>query len=639
MSNSDIEQIGTVKGHLPNGANLSGRISNGLSLSGHISIGSVASDFIIRMTIEVDGNNYTVTSCDKTTEQIDAAVASGQNIKAIAFDKFIMPLTQIMENGVSYTFGAFLGAFLVAATVDKNPESGTDEWQFYLMPIAADIVEYSNASMPRISTVGEALDELVPNSHTHSNKAVLDKFTETDGKPTYGGEALGRDFIIEMTVEYGDSDFIVTSCDTTVEQIDEAVAAEKRVVLNVSFDGTIIELQMVQGDKGYSYYFCAFLFESLIFSTVYKTENTSDWSFARINIRDITAEDVSYPNSFGEGAPENVGQALDVLITGFNATRKDILRLNKSEHTHSNKAVLDKFAETDGKPTYGGEALGRDFVIKMTVTSDDNGKYTVTSCDTTVEQIDEAVAAEKRVVLIATDTDNGIIFELPILQGFQDNFYYFGMFLAGQVIASFVQKVSENKARWQFLMTEIEAGAVSYSNDALPNMPTVQEAIDALVTKSHTHSNKAVLDKFSETDGKPTYNGEKISGASTAEEVKYTNAILPNASNVKSALDDTIDTQQTQSADLESLRAGVSALINAYETQGGDIASLKTQAHTHSNKDTLDKLSVSNGKLQYNGSDVGLKPVKGTDYWTAADKAEIVADTLAALPTWTGGNY
>ena len=324
MSNSDIEQSGTVKGHLPNEASLSGRISNGLSLAGRISIGSGSCDFIIKMTIEVDGDNYTVTSCDKTMEQIDAAVASGQNIKAIAFDKYVMPMIQ-MEYSVSYTFGAFLSSFLVAANVAKNPESGTDDWQFYLLPITADIVEYSNAAMPRISTVSEALDKLVPNSHTHSNKAVLDKFAESDGKPTY--------------------------------------------------------------------------------------------------------------------------------------------------------------------------------------------------------------------------------------------------------------------------------------------------------------------------------NGEKISGASTAEEVEYTNAILPDASNVKSALDDTIDTLQTQSADTESLRAGVSALMNAYQTQGGDIASLKTQAHTHANKDTLDKLSVSNGKLQYNGSDVGLKgdkgdtPVKGTDYWTAADKAEIVADTLAALPTWTGGNY
>lgn len=35
----------------------------------------------------------------------------------------------------------------------------------------------------------------------------------------------------------------------------------------------------------------------------------------------------------------------------------------------------------------------------------------------------------------------------------------------------------------------------------------------------------------------------------------------------------------------------------------------------------------------------GHTPVKGTDYWTAADKAEIVDDVLAALPTWTGGSY
>ena len=35
----------------------------------------------------------------------------------------------------------------------------------------------------------------------------------------------------------------------------------------------------------------------------------------------------------------------------------------------------------------------------------------------------------------------------------------------------------------------------------------------------------------------------------------------------------------------------------------------------------------------------GKAPIKGTDYWTAADKIEIVNDTLAALPTWIGGGY
>ena len=35
----------------------------------------------------------------------------------------------------------------------------------------------------------------------------------------------------------------------------------------------------------------------------------------------------------------------------------------------------------------------------------------------------------------------------------------------------------------------------------------------------------------------------------------------------------------------------------------------------------------------------GYTPVKGTDYWTASDKTEMVNDVLEALPTWTGGSY
>ena len=35
----------------------------------------------------------------------------------------------------------------------------------------------------------------------------------------------------------------------------------------------------------------------------------------------------------------------------------------------------------------------------------------------------------------------------------------------------------------------------------------------------------------------------------------------------------------------------------------------------------------------------GKTPVKGTDYYTEADKAEMVSAVIAALPTWEGGNY
>ena len=533
MSNSDIEQTGTVKGHIPNRANLSGRISNVVSLSGNISIGSVASDFIIKMTIEVDGNNYTVTSCDKTMEQIDAAVASGQNIKAIAFDKYVMPMTQ-MEYSESYTFVAFIGSFLIAANVYKNPESGTDDWQFYSSPITADIVEYSNAAMPRISTVEDALNELVPKSHTHSNKSVLDKFSETDGKPTYDGDALGSDFIIKMTVTSDDNgNYTVTSCDATVEQIDAAVADEKRVVLiatntdnNLSWD-----IPIVQGFNGSNYYFATFLLGQAILSFVQKVgENEARWQFI---VRQIGSEFISYSN---DALPNmsTVQEALDELVP--------------KSHTHSNKSVLDKFAESDGKPTYNGETLGGgadDFIIKMTIESHDDGNYyTATSCDTTIEQIDAAVAAEKRVVLIATDTTTGMFWELPIVQAVQGATYIFIAFTFSGYIIATVYKSGENEI-WEYMNGGISAESIDYYNSTQPDVETVMAALNKLFTNSHTHSNKGALDK----------------------------------------------------------------------------------------------LSDSNGKLQYNGSDVGLKPVKGTDYWTESDKAEIVADTLAALPTWTGGNY
>ena len=113
-------------------------------------------------------------------------------------------------------------------------------------------------------------------------------------------------------------------------------------------------------------------------------------------------------------------------------------------------------------------------------------------------------------------------------------------------------------------------------------------------------------------------------GDITAEDVSYPNSFELGFENVGQALD---------------------ALVTGVDATRKDVLRLNKSEHTHVNKDTLDKLSVSNDKLQYNGSDVGLKgdkgdtPVKGTDYWTESDKAEIVADTLAALPTWTGGSY
>lgn len=225
---------------------------------------------------------------------------------------------------------------------------------------------------------------------------------------------------------------------------------------------------------------------------------------------------------------------------------------SKIEQSGTVKGHLPNGASLSGMISNGLNLSGHisiggagDFIIKMIFELDDDGNITALSCDATVEQIDAAVAAEKRVVVIAY---GDIMYELPMLYGVRDYLYLFGIFIDGSMIIASVEKTDESTSEWQISATQIESVYVNYFNAALPSVANVEDALNALVTKSHSHDNK----------------------------------------------------------------------------------------------DILDKLSVAGGKLQYNGSDVGLKgdtPVKGTDYWTAADKTEIVNDALAALPTWTGGNY
>lgn len=234
-----------------------------------------------------------------------------------------------------------------------------------------------------------------------------------------------------------------------------------------------------------------------------------------------------------------------------------------ARHSHDNKSVLDKFAESDGQPTYDGTAIGGGgstetelFVVNVQAQSEE-GEYTITSHDKTYTQIDEAYKAGKQVLVVCTITGEDSTFLLPLIWATETD-YEFSIFV-GAVMSIFVDTTD----KWTISQDYLEASSImaKISDDALAESSSLQSILNykvyPAVEKAHEHSNESVLDGFSD----------------------------------------------------------------------------------------------SNGKLQYNGSDVGLKgdpgtpgtpgktPVKGTDYWTTTDKAEIVNDTLAALPTWTGGNY
>lgn len=300
----------------------------------------------------------------------------------------------------------------------------------------------------------------------------------------------------------------------------------------------------------------------------------------------------------------NTTIATGVVIQGLEATREiieenpDIIEaLISKAHTHENKSVLDKFAETDGKPTYDGQALGggtSDFIIKMTVEANGDN-YTVTSCDATIEQIDAAFNADKNIVLIVARNDTTNKYVLSLTYAMPEFGYLFESFYDTAFLIASIDKTNGTT----FAKTQTPANAVDYSNAALPNISTVGGALDALVPKSHTHANKDTLDKLSDSNGKLQYNGSDV-GLKGANGKDGANGITPTIGANGNWYLDTTDTGKPSRG------------------EKGDKGADGT-----------------NGKDGINGK----TPVKGTDYWTEADKAEIVADTLAALPTWTGGNY
>ena len=280
MSKSDIEQSGTVKGRLPNGANLSGRISNGLSLSGHISTGSVASDFIIKMTVESNDRYFTVTSCDATIEQIDAAVAAEKRVVLIATDTargvFELPIVQAYQ-GQTYIFIACTYSGYMMATVYKYGEN--EIWEFVESGFSAEAIDYFNSTQPDVESVHAALNKLFTNSHTHANKSVLDKFSETDGKPTYDGQALGGESTIYIPAKLIESDYDMPTIETSVtfEQIEAAYNLGRQQILKLVEEGSdefIRMLPLVFASPGGAYYFETTINSRIIFAAV---TPTNEW--------------------------------------------------------------------------------------------------------------------------------------------------------------------------------------------------------------------------------------------------------------------------------------------------------------------------------------------------------------------------
>lgn len=190
-------------------------------------------------------------------------------------------------------------------------------------------------------------------------------------------------------------------------------------------------------------------------------------------------------------------------------------QLMAAKHSHANKAVLDKFAETNGKPTYDGTAIGGGgstetelFMVNVQIQSGE--EYTVTSHDKTYAQIDEAYKAGKQVLVVCTIPDDSI-FVLPLISAAETD-YQFSIFV-GATMSILV----DNTDTWSISVDYLEASTIKakISADASAQSQSLQYILNYMVypavEKAHEHSNKSVLDGFSDSNGVLKYNNQSIS--------------------------------------------------------------------------------------------------------------------------------
>lgn len=195
----------------------------------------------------------------------------------------------------------------------------------------------------------------------------------------------------------------------------------------------------------------------------------------------------------------------------------EVNRNTAARHGHDNKAVLDKFAESDGEPTYDGQVIGGGgstgselFIVNVQAQSGAD-EYTITSHNKTYEQIDAAYKAGKQVLIAFTVTNENNTFLIPL--GIATETDYEFLVFANAVFYVYV----DNTDTWDCYVEPLEADSIKakISADSSAQSLSLQTILNSLVypavEKAHEHNNEDVLDKLSVSDGKLQYNGSDVS--------------------------------------------------------------------------------------------------------------------------------
>ena len=259
--------------------------------------------------------------------------------------------------------------------------------------------------------------------HSHANKAVLDKFAESDGQPTYDGKAIGG----------GGA--------STAEDISYTLSED----VKTEFPDVELESDTVKSGLDVAMYYA------------------------------LAGMFAKYIQCDMQGGGGTVSLDLQHILDNF------VFPAMLKAHEHDNKSILDLISAADGKLQYDGKAVesngNNDFIINLTLVVGDDD-FTATS-DVSKADIDAAYTAGKNLIVHAALST--VVYTLPLFavlqnQGDNTTTFIFSATFGGQTI------YAELNTDWVINISNVGAYDIGYENAALQGVDNVKAALDALVT-------------------------------------------------------------------------------------------------------------------------------------------------------------
>ena len=289
----------------------------------------------------------------------------------------------------------------------------------------------------------------------------------------------------------------------------------------------------------------------------------------------------------------------------------------EARHTHSNKNALDKFSEdNNGNPLYNGKKIVADVDFKETDPTVPTWAKQPNKPTYTASEVGAESAGTASIKIAEHNTNEQAHRDIRLL------------------IASLSERINA--------VADSDDTTLDQLSEIVAYIKSNKTLIDAITTEKISYSD-IINNLETNVSNKPLSASMGVALKSLIDAIVVPTRLSELSDDMGYAkMQDVPNSATVEGLTLKAQRVNENSIIDLFSVDlpsgvtGKDGLSAYQIWLNEGNTGTeVDFLASLKGET---GAD-GKVPIKGTDYFTESDKAELVSDVIASLPVWLGGEY